>query len=312
GSFNHTNGKKFESGTIMIPLSGQDKAPQQIDFLINEIIQKDGLDVFAFHTGLDYTGVSLGSNSFRPLKKPEIALLVGDGVTANDAGEIWHLLDARFQIPVTMLPLNVFNSVDINKYNTIIFPQGVYGSITDTAKDKLKTWIQNGGIAIGLENAINWFQVSGLGKFEMKKAEEKPAANEPARLYADIEEYRGAQATTGAIFETTVDLTHPLLYGYYQRNIPLFKGNNLYMEKSKNAYANPIVFTDNPLQSGYISNENYAKIRGASVAGVSVMGNGRVIGFTENLAFRAFWFGTNKLLMNAIFYGPLIDVGSAR
>jgi hypothetical protein len=312
GSFNHNSGKKFESGTIMIPLSGQDKAPQQIDFLINEILQKDGLDVFAFHTGLDYAGVSLGSNSFRPVKKPAIAILVGDGVTANDAGEIWHLLDTRFQIPVTMLPLNVFNAVDINKYNTIIFPQGVYVSITEATKDKLKTWIQNGGVVIGFENAINWFQASGLGRFEMKKVEETPVTNESARPYADIDEYRGAQVTSGAIFETTVDLTHPLLYGYYERKMSVFKGNNIYMEKSKNVYANPIVFTANPLQSGYISSENYAKIRDTSVAGVSVMGRGRVIGFTENLAFRAFWFGTNKLLMNAIFYGPMIDAGSGR
>ena len=31
-----------------------------------------------------------------------------------------------------------------------------------------------------------------------------------------------------------------------------------------------------------------------------------------DLAFRAFWFGTNKLLMNAIYYGPLIEAGSGR
>ena len=89
-------------------------------------------------------------------------------------------------------------------------------------------------------------------------------------------------------------------------------GNNFYMEKSGNVYANPIVFTADPLISGYISRENYAKAKDASVAGVSPLGRGRVIGFTENLAFRAFWFGTNKLLMNAIFYGPLIEPGSAR
>ena len=94
--------------------------------------------------------------------------------------------------------------------------------------------------------------------------------------------------------------------------MPLFKGNNLYMEKAKNPFANPIVFTANPLVSGYISKENHAKIREAAVAGVSAMGRGRVIGFTDNLAFRAFWFGTNKLFTNAVFYGPLIDAASTR
>lgn len=313
--FHNSEGRKFDRGTILVPLTGQDNTPQQIGFIIQEIIEKDGLDVHSVDTGLDYQGISLGSNSFRPLKKPRIAMLVGDGVTAYDAGEMWHLLDTRFNIPVTMLPLGVFNTIDLNKYNTIIFPQGSYGEITGTAIEKLKGWIQNGGIVIGLENAVNWFQSSGLGQFEMKKTKQQAEGEETnyaARPYADIANYRGAQATSGAIFEATTDLTHPLLYGYYEKNMPIFKGNNLYMEKSKNAYANPIVYTANPLMSGYISKENYAKAGGASVVGVSVLGRGRVIGFTENLAFRAFWFGTNKLLMNAIYYGPLIDAGSGR
>jgi hypothetical protein len=92
----------------------------------------------------------------------------------------------------------------------------------------------------------------------------------------------------------------------------LFKSNNLFMEKSKGPYSNPIVFTSSPLLSGYISKPNYAKLKDASAAGVCAVGRGRVIGFTENLAFRAFWFGTNKLLMNAIFYGPLINEASSR
>jgi hypothetical protein len=45
---------------------------------------------------------------------------------------------------------------------------------------------------------------------------------------------------------------------------------------------------------------------------VSTLGSGRVIGFTDNLCFRAFWLGTNKMVMNAVFYGYLIDNASAR
>jgi hypothetical protein len=46
--------------------------------------------------------------------------------------------------------------------------------------------------------------------------------------------------------------------------------------------------------------------------GTSALGRGRVIGFTENMAFRAFWFGTNKILMNAIFYGPMVSPEASR
>jgi len=36
---------------------------------------------------------------------------------------------------------------------------------------------------------------------------------------------------------------------------------------------------------------------------VKRMGSGRVVAFTDNTNFRAFWYGTNKLLMNVVFFG---------
>lgn len=310
--FFHSDGKKFERGAILIPIAGQEKSKDQIEFIINEIVNKDGIDVYAFKTGLDYKGVSLGSSSFLPLKKPVIAMLVGDGISPTDVGEVWHMLDTRFNIPVTLIPVTVFDRTALSKYTTIIIPPTVGTlSVSDAAMEKLKTWTQNGGIIIGLESALNWLHTAGLGKFEMKKDEEKKDPQKP-RAYADIEEFTGAQETSGAIFEANVDLTHPLLYGYYSSRMPIFKSNNVFMEKSKGAYSNPIVFTSSPMLSGYISKQNYAKLKESSVAGVSVMGQGRVIGFTDNLCFRAFWLGSNKMLMNAIFYGPLINPASSR
>ena len=310
--FFHSDGRKFDRGAIMLPIAGQEKNQDQVEFIINEIVNKDGIDVYAFQTGLDYKGVCLGSSSFLPLKKPVIAMLVGDGISATDVGEVWHMLDARFSIPVTLIPVNVFDKAALNKYTTIIMPPtiGTF-SISEATKEKLKTWTQNGGVIIALENALNWLNTAGLGKFEMKKEEEKKEIQKP-RAYADIDEFTGAQETSGAIFEAAVDLTHPLLYGYYNARMPIFKSNNLFMEKSKGAYSNPVAFTASPLLSGYMSKENYAKAKESSVAGVSAVGQGRVIGFTDNLCFRAFWLGTNKMLMNAIFYGSLISAASSR
>ncbi|MEO7990046.1 MAG: M14 family metallopeptidase [Chryseolinea sp.] len=310
--FYHTDGRKFERGAIVLQVAGQDKGAEQIEYLVNEIIAKDGIDVYAFNTGLDYKGHSLGSSSFLPIKKPEIAMLVGDGISPTDVGEVWHLLDVRFNIPVTLIPVDVFNRANLSKYNTIIIPP-TSGSlnINDAGKEKLKTWTQNGGVIIGLENALNWLNNAGIGKFEMKKDEEKKDAVK-SHAYADIDEFTGAQETSGAIFEVNVDLTHPLLFGYYNSKMPIFKSNNLFLEKAKSAYGNPIVFTASPLLSGYISKPNYTKLKESAAAGVSVVGQGRVIGLTENVSFRAFWLGTNKILMNAIFYGPQIDSNSGR
>jgi hypothetical protein len=320
-AFYHTDGRKFERGAIILQVAGQEKGAEQIEYLVNEIITKDGIDVYAFNTGLDYRGHSLGSPGFLPIKKPVIAMLVGDGISATDVGEVWHLLDVRFNIPITLIPVDVFNRANISKYNTIIIPptSGSLG-VTEAGKEKLKTWAQSGGVVIGLENALTWLNTAGIGKFEMKKEKEddlpagqagKKETPKP-RAYGDIDEFTGAQETSGAIFEVNVDLSHPLLYGYYNSKMPIFKPNNLFLEKAKSAYGNPIVFTASPLISGYISKQNYPKVKDSAAAGVSVLGQGRVIGFTENISFRAFWFGTNKMLTNAIFYGPQIDSNSGR
>jgi hypothetical protein len=258
-TFYHPEGKKFERGSILISVDNQEVGPQTLEVMMRDIAEKEGVDVYAFNTGLDYKGVSLGSGSFITLKKPEIAILVEGGVSANDAGELWHLLDQRYEIPVTMLPVSVFNSANLNRYTTLIFPAGNYAAISDAAKEKLKTWLQNGGVAIGFEAALTWFQTTGMGKFDMKKDDEKKEAAK-AKPYADIQKSVGAQETSGLIIETDIDLTHPLMYGYYTSKIPMFKSNNLYMEKAKGAYANPLTYGSSSLISGYISQPNYSKL----------------------------------------------------
>jgi hypothetical protein len=166
---------------------------------------------------------------------------------------------------------------------------------------------------IGFERALNFFTSAGLGKFEVKKEEEKekkdPAKPKP---YADIDENTRAQETSGAIFEADADLTNPILYGYTSAKVPLFKSNNIYIQKATGAYSNPLVYGNAPLLSGYITKPNLDKLKNSSVLGTSALGRGRVIGFTENMAFRAFWFGTNKMLMNAIFLGPMISAEASR
>ena len=300
--FYNPQGKRFDRGAILVPLENQDLSPEQVSVYVKEVAERDGLDVWGFNTGLDYRGVSLGSSSFTALQKPVIAMVIEGNVSANDAGEMWHLLDTRFNIPVTMIPQSTFNTANINKYTVIIFPPGNFNVISDSGKEKLKTWTQNGGVVIGFETALNWLSTANIGKFDMKKDE---PAKDPAKAkpYADIQENNGAQETSGAIFQADGDLTNPLLFGYWDSKIPVFKSNNLFMEKGKGAYNNPLVYGGNPLISGYIQKSNYDKMKNTSIIAVSNVGRGKVIGFSEGMTFRSFWYGTAKMLMNAVYYG---------
>jgi len=62
--------------------------------------------------------------------------------------------------------------------------------------------------------------------------------------------------------------------------------------------------------AGYISKQNLKAVGGSAAAVVTRLGRGRVISLSDNPNFRAFWYGTNKLFLNAIFFGHIIESGA--
>ncbi|MFY7899281.1 MAG: M14 metallopeptidase family protein, partial [Chitinophagaceae bacterium] len=96
GEFALSNGtKKFNYGSILIPVHLQQMNSNYLYTLIQNIAQQNGIVVYALNSGNAIMGSDLGSSKFISLNKPTIAMIVGNGVNATDAGEIWHLLDQR-------------------------------------------------------------------------------------------------------------------------------------------------------------------------------------------------------------------------
>jgi len=300
--------RKFRAGTIMVPVTLQTLSGDQIYTTLKRVVSKYGITTVPIKSGHVLTGNDLGSSKFIPLTKPSIAMLVGTGVNATDAGEVWYLLDQRMNIPAVHLEISMFNRADVSKYNTIIM---VGGSYTDMNKEKLKTWVQNGGVLILTEEAVTWAAQNGVSSITFKKL--KSPVDSSAMLPYDLkEQVDGAQQMAGAIFGADIDLTHPLAFGYTQNTVSLFKSNKVFMEKSKNPYASPFYYRDKPLQSGWVSKENLAAIKNSAAVVVNTLGSGRVISISEDTNFRAFWFGGTKLFMNSIFFGRIVDAASAR
>ncbi len=294
-------GKKYDYGTIMVPVQNQDLNASELHSFLQKVAQGSHINITAVGTGLT-KGIDLGSNDFDPIKKQRIAILVGDGIRSYDAGEIWHLFDTRYNIQLTKLDASYFGRVDLSKYTDIIVPSS-YGSFQNKHNaDKLKSWVKNGGTLIGYRSAVEWFDKNDFMKLKFKK-DTLIAKNIP---YDKKRDFLGAQVTGGAIFEVKLDRSHPISYGYKNNKLALFRNSNIYIEADKNSYNNPIQYTSNPLLSGYISEENEELIKNSVPFRVNRMGKGRVIAFTDNTNFRAFWYGTNKLLMNAIFFGQMM------
>ncbi len=300
--------KKFGYGSILVPVGLQKTDADKLYTLLKTSAEKNGIRVYALSTGMSTAGVDLGSARFVNISKPSVAMLVGTGVSATDAGEVWYQLDQRFNMPVSQLEIPVFNRVELNKYNTLVMVSGNYGELN---KDKLKAWVQNGGTLICLEDAVQWVAQNGITNLSFKKVN-SGIDSSLALTYASKNDREGAQQNYGGIFRASIDVTHPLGYGYNQPFIDLFKAGKTFPEKSKNPYSNFATYGDKPLQSGYISKENYTAIKNSAAVVVSTVGSGRVISIADNPNFRAFWLGGTKLMMNAIFFGRIIDAGSGK
>ncbi|MDO6492147.1 MULTISPECIES: M14 family metallopeptidase [unclassified Cellulophaga] len=295
-------GKSYDYGTIMVPVQNQRLNKAEMQQFMLQIAEENNLKVTAVGTGLT-KGIDLGSNEFDPIKKQQVGLLVGSGVTYADAGEIWHLFDQRYNMKITKLDTDYFSRVDLSRYTALIIPS-VYGSALDKSSvAKIKDWVKAGGTLIGYRNAAYWLNSNELLKIDFKKDSAIVAKNIPFDKRRD---FRGAQVTGGAIFEAKLDRSHPINYGYKNDKLPLFRNTNIYITPDKNSYNNPIQYTNNPLLSGYISKENLAVLKNSVPFKTNGYGKGQVILFTDNTNFRAFWFGTNKLLMNAIYFGKMM------
>jgi len=298
----------FNAGTILIAVNNQPLDANKLFDLVSDIAKKYGLTIYALQTGNAVSGIDMGSRKMLALTKPSIAMITGAGVNATDAGEVWHLLDQRMNIPATHLEPAIFNRADLNRYNTLIMVGGTY---TELNKEKLKAWVNNGGTLILLEEAVQWASQNGINAVTLKKIK-SPVDSAKRVAYGEEEEIDGAQQMAGAIFGADADLTHPLAYGYNDRTVSFFKANRVFMEKSKNPFATPFYYKDNPLQSGWISKENSDAIKNAAAVIVNTSGSGRIINIDNNPNFRAFWLGGTKLMMNAIFFSKIIDAASGR
>lgn len=300
--------RSFEAGTLLIPVQLQSVSSAELYGQLEALVKRYGITCQSVQTGLSAAGSDLGSSRFVTLNRPSLALIAGAGVNATDAGEVWHLMDQRMDVRLTLLEPSQFNRVDIGKYNTLLM---VGGSYADLNKDKLKSWVQSGGTLVLTDEAIVWAQQQGIADVKLKRV--KSGVDSSKWLsYGNRDQIDGAQQMRGAIVEAKYDATHPLSFGYTQPTVSLFKANKVYLERSRNPFGTPFLYSANPLQSGWMSVENLEATQGSAAVVVSSLGQGRVINIADNPNLRAYWLGGSKLYLNAVFFGKLIDLGSAR
>ncbi len=302
-----TNGveKSFPHGSIVIPVQQQNINSDELYAAVKQVSQSAAIDIYPVETGLNTKGVDLGSVSIRTIKKPKVLMPVGPGVSGYEAGEVWHLLDQRIGMPVTKVDLVNFPRVNLSDYNVMVMVGGTY-SAEKTMTDKIRNWVQAGGTLITMKTASEWVIKQGIAKEKLIAMD--TIKNAKRINFENAADTEGARQIGGSIFQVDLDNTSPIGFGYTDRKVSVYRNGRTYLQPGKSPYNTIAQYTASPLIGGYIHKAEIKKIAGSAAVLFSPEGQGRIILFSDNPNFRGTWYGTNKMFLNALFFGSLISL----
>ena len=320
--------RRLGRGSIVVPVGSQPGARQGQDGVqaraglerhLARIAELDGVDVLPISSGLTPAGIDLGSPRMERLRPIRAAMLVGRGVSGYEAGEVWHLLDTRVELPLSMIERERFSSVDLDDYTHLILVNGSYDRIDERGMDRLRRWISAGGVLVATKGAAIWASRSGLHRGgpageeagsdppPAHGATKPPPSESEDRPYAEHRQDRARHVIGGAIFQVELDTTHPIAYGYRRSTLPVFRNSTAVLEAGDNPYEIVARYGEAPLLAGYASEERQHQIANTPAILATRVGDGAVILMVDNPNFRGVWYGTNKLFLNGLFFGGAID-----
>ena len=327
----HAGEHAFSAGSISIPVSlntarsasasggaasAPTRSPAELHALVRAAADHAGVPVHAVDVGLSVAGIDLGSNSMRPLSHaPRTLMLVGQGVSSLEAGQVWHLLDTRVDLPVVKVDRDQVGRIRFDDYDVVILPSGSYGFLEGERLEELRRWVRGGGTLVAMRTAASWAVGQGFAPRVSQALQDRaalPTVADPGRRdYADAGALTGAERIGGSIYRAHLDPTHPLGFGYGSREIAVWRDHEIIFPESANPFSTPVRLADDPHLSGYISATSLDRIRGSASVLADGIGGGTTVLLVDNPVFRGYWYGTNRLLLNAIYFGRHISVPPA-
>ncbi len=300
--------ERFEAGTLLVPAGGE-RAPRES---LETALEGTPLQVTALETGWTAAGPDLGSNQVVPLRPVHPLLVSGDPAASYSTGEIWHLLDRRFEMPVSLVDFEDLARTTLSDYSHVLIPDGSY-QVSDELLGKLQAFMRQGGFVIALQGAAGWLDRAVRGRESGSESEpsdkDAPAPDDIA--HADYAQERAKQLLRGAIFEVELDLTHPLAWGYQSSRLPVFRTSTLLLPRSQNPFLDVARYTASPRLSGYASPENVQRLAGTVGVAAGRVGRGGWVQIADPPAFRAVWWGPSRMVLNALFFSHTISATSA-
>ena len=274
---------------------------------VNEIAKKYKRNPINLTTGFANYGPDLGSESVAVLEKPKIALIGGLGTSKLSFGQNRFFLEQELKYPHTIIRTDYITNVDLDEFNVIIMPEGSYYNLSDTFLDGLMEWVSDGGKLIVVGYSVSKFRDNDRGALttyfnddeegrfdeELSKDDALKTSRERGRDWLN-------DALSGAIYKSTLDITHPLSAGlgdsYYTLKTSGMRVS--YMQDGDNVGT---IRSEGDLMAGFVGEQLQEKLDDTLVFGVEEQGRGAIVYFVDNPLFRNFWYEGKLLYANALF-----------
>jgi len=304
-------GKDVAAATVIVRVGQNDESVHEF---IEELASDFDLDVMAVDTGFSEPGYpALGSGDHViAVREPKVAILAEGAIHPYSFGWAWYKLDRQYEVPLTVVRGSSVGSTPLERFNVIVVPNllsvdGFAKDLGDDGVERLRRWVRDGGTMVVIGDAVDfarkklemlnlrsWYeeQTSGKGDDEAEK-------DEPQSF-----------VVPGAIARVTLDDQSWLTSGYDRGEFPaLVTSSRIYLgPKGPPSSAKRVVATyadsGTLFVSGHAWPESIERLPGAVLAYEEIVGEGRVIAFIEDLNFRGYWRGADRLFLNAVLIGP--------
>ncbi|HTN07405.1 M14 family metallopeptidase [Agriterribacter sp.] len=295
------NGTSFKAGAIIILKTSNGALADHLWTLVAASCNEQNLKAYPVSSGFVDKGYDFGSEHVKYMKAPKIALVTGQGVNANAAGEVWFFIERELNYPVTLINANDLNRANWNDIDVLILPDGRYSFLNNKDFPDLKNWISKGGKLIAMENAVA--QLAGLdGGIKFKKEDDDTDKQD---LYAALKKFSDhdrefiSSSTPGSIYKVQLDSSHPLAFGYPGYYYTLKMDDHVY-EFINDGWNVGVIKKDN-LVAGFVGSELKKKLNDGLIYGVQDIGSGNIVYLADDVLFRNFWQNGKLMFCNALF-----------
>ncbi|HKO82469.1 MAG TPA: M14 metallopeptidase family protein, partial [Chitinophagaceae bacterium] len=289
------NGQQFGRGSVIITKKGNEKFGSSLGQIISRVCDSNNIKMNTVNTGMVDKGFDFGSSKVHPIKAPKVAMLTGEGVGSNAAGEIWFFFEQQLNYPVTLINANDFNRTTWNKIDILILPDGNYRFLSEkSSADQFYQWIRSGGRVVAMENAVLQLSKQEWSAIKLKKDEETKDTASKKDPYKTLLSFESRErdvlpgTTPGSIYKVDIDNTHPLMYGFPNYYYTLKMDTNVYDFIKENGWNTGVIKKGNQV-AGFVGYKLKDKLKDGLLFGVQDIGKGSISYLSDNVLFRNFW-----------------------